>query len=225
MAIAFFCLRLLLVPLVDLGGRSAVAAAAAAKLDIVPSGGSLAWPTGASLQLPWVGIMSGTESELPARLFDPARAGNVAAGEFRHYYTSYFLRWLVLWTWWVGALLGGVLIYTYGGGLAEVPWGIVAGAVAGVAGSVTLGSLFLVVEIVPQALWGLLFAGHASGPAMLALWVFGVPLCWAACGALAGLFLVPVASCRRRLLRPVQKGVATLCRWCGLRRLEHLCGV
>ena len=223
MALAFVLVRLLLVPLMDLGGQSAVVAAAAAKLGIPPSNDSPLAAIGGWLELPWGRILIGAEGSLPAAWFNPAQAGEISVREFRHYFASYFLRRLVLWTWWVGAVVGGIVLVRHGG-LANFPWGVIAGAVAGVAGSITLGSLFLVVEIVPHALWAFLFSGQAGG---LALWMWVVCAlgCWAGCGAVAGFLLSLAAPSRRHLVVPVQRMVASLCRLCGLRGLARACGV
>ncbi len=188
LAIAFLLVRLAFVPLIDLGERSALVAQAAAKLGVpLASDSPLSTLTG-SLQLPWVRILAGADGSLPAQLFNPAATGDVSVREFRHYYASYCLRFLTLWTWWLGAVLGGFLVFRRGGGWTSLPWGLVAGAVAGVAGSITVGSLFLVLEIVPHALWGLLFSG-ASGAGGFVLWLLLAPAAWAGCGAVAGALL------------------------------------
>ncbi|HWY88005.1 MAG TPA: hypothetical protein VNX28_14835, partial [Gemmataceae bacterium] len=161
MALAFVLLRLLLVPLVDLEGRSRVVAAAAAKLSIPVSRDAPVAELGGWLQLPWSHILTGADGGLATKWFaktlphDAPR--EVPMREFRHYFESYFLRLFVLYTWWLGAVAGAIVVVRHGGGFANLPWGIVAGAVAGVAASVTLGSLFLVVEVVPHALWDLVF--------------------------------------------------------------------
>ena len=107
--------------------------------------------------------------------------------------------------------------------MAQLPWGVVAGAVAGLAGSVTVGAFFLVIECVPQLLWGLLPA-TPIGSAGLLVWIIVALACWACCGALAGLLLSLLAPCRRLVVAPVQSGVARLCRLCGLRALGRACG-
>ena len=229
MALAFVLVRLLLVPLVDLEGRSAVVASAAAKLSIPPSRDGPPAQLGGWLQLPWSRILTGADDSLSTKWFAKTLPDDapreVPMREFRHYFESYFLRWFVFYTWWVGALAGGIVVVRHGGGLGNLPWGIVAGAVAGVAGSVTLGSLFLVVEIVPHALWDLVFAGQGGGFGLWIAWVLRALATWTVCGAAAGLLLSLAAPSHRHLVVPVQKMVAGLCRLCGLRGLAQSCGV
>jgi hypothetical protein len=224
MATAFFLLRLLLVLPADLGGRSAAAAAAAEKAGgFAPTVDSQLSTVGGWLQLPWAGILVGADSSLPAKFFKPDAVGEISGREFRHYFAGYFLRRLVLWTWWIGAVLGGLAVVRGGGGLPNLPWGVVAGAVAGVAGSVTLGSLFLVIEVVPHALWGLMFPRHGGGAGLVLVWVILALACWTCCGALFGLLFGAVAPLKRRALAPVQKLIAGIFRLCGLRGLAHAC--
>lgn len=224
MALAFLLVRLALVPIVDLGGRARVVAQAATKLGAAPAADSPLSTAGGSLQLPWGRILAGDDVGLPVAWFNPALTGELPAREFRHYFASYFLRYLTLWTWWLGAVLGATAVYRHAGGLANVPWGIVAGAVAGVAGSVTAGSAFLVLEIVPHVLWQVLFHEQGTGVGLAALWIVLAVVSWTCCGALAGLVLSPVGPLRRHVLMPVQRLVAGLCRLCGLRGLAMACG-
>jgi len=218
MAFAFFLVRLLLIPLVDLGGRSQVIESAVAKLGVSPALDGPLSSLGGWLQLPWGRIMTG-EGGLPTSWFNPAQTGELPTRELRHYFASYFLRRLIIWTWWLGAIGGGIILVRKGGSLANLPWGIVAGAMAGLAGSVTLGSVFLVLEIVPQLLWGLMLPGQGGGLGFLILWVLLALFCWACCGAFLGAVLGLIHPLRRNVVGPVQKMVTGICRICGLRAL------
>ncbi len=128
--------------------------------------------TGGWLQLPWNQILTGSERKLSGQIFDPAKkAESISMADFRYYFATYLLRRLVLWTWWLGAILGGFwVVHKAGGDWLQLPWGLIAGAAAGVAASVTLGSLFLIVEIVPHALAALVLSGHESGVGLLLFW-------------------------------------------------------
>src|SRR5262249_33687499 len=137
---------------------------------------------------------------------------------------SYFLRLFMLCTWWLGAVAGVIVVLRQGGGLGNLPWAIIAGTVAGGIGSVTVGSLFLVVEIVPHGLWEFVVPGEGGGLVLWLPWVLCALGCWAGCGAVVGLLLSLVAPCKRVLVAPVQKVVASLCRLCGLRGLAQACG-
>jgi hypothetical protein len=188
LAIAFFLVRLLLVPLVDLGGQAALATAAATKAGVATAVDSPLSATGGWLQLPWSQILTGSASHLSVQVFDPSRKSeSISASDFRYYFAIYLLRRLVLWTWWLGAVLGGFLVVRSGSDWAQLPWGVIAGAAAGAAGSVTLGSLFLIVEIVPHALAGMILSGHETGPGLLLFWEILALFCWTVCGALVGL--------------------------------------
>jgi hypothetical protein len=228
MALAFFLMRSLLVLLVDVEGQSSIAMAAAARLSIPVARDAPVAEFGGSLAMPWSRILSGADDRLSTRWFEKSRPGDVpreiSMREFRHYFASYLLRHMVFYTWWLGALAGAIVVYRHGGGFASVPWGILAGAVAGVAASVSLGCLFLVVDIVPHALWEQVFA-EQSGVGLWIVWIICAVASWTVCGALAGLILSLVAPCRRLLVIPVQYMVAGLCRLCGLRGLAQACGV
>src|SRR5581483_5490410 len=132
-----------------------------------------------------------------------------------------FLRRVVGWTWWLGPLLGGFVLYRLGG-WRECLWGVVAGSVVGVVAAATIASLFLVVEIVPHALWGTLLGSH-WGPVWWLFWVVVALASWAALGAGLGLFLHVIPPLRRVLLRPIQQALGSLCRMCGLRRMATYC--
>ena len=97
-----------------------------------------------------------------------------------------FVRHFVLATGWVGALLGLALIIRRGRWL-DIPWGIIAGAGAGVAVSGTLACLLPVLDWPARALWRLLPAGfsllgHSVWP-ITAAWVALAAACWAVLGA------------------------------------------
>jgi hypothetical protein len=223
MACAFFLVRLVLVPFVDFGAQAHAMADAATQLGVKPGEDSPLSTTAGRLQLPWNRILMGQEATLPAKIINPAQSGELSVPELRHYFTAYFLRRLALWTWWLGAVVGGLLMLRNGGGPAQLPWGIVAGAAAGFFGSITLGALFLVIECVPHFLWSLAPMG-SLGAAGLVLWIVLALLCWAACGALLGAVLGLLAPCKRMIVTPVQRTLARLCRLCGLRALGRACG-
>jgi hypothetical protein len=225
MMLAFVLLRLLLVPFADLGGWSRAAAAAAERLGVPTSSDSPLAAMGGWLRLPWERILVASDGRLPVSLFHPGQSGDISALEFRHYFAGYFLRWLVLWTWWIGAIAGALLMLRHGGGLANLPWGIIAGAVAGVAAGVTVGSMVLVMEVPPHVIWAAVAPGQGGGMGLLVLWLACALGCWAVYGVLAGLVLSLAPSWQRRLLMPVQRLVANLCRLCGLRGLAKACGL
>jgi hypothetical protein len=219
--LAFFLVRLALVPIADVGGRAGAVEAAARRLERPVVADSSLNKVGGWLQLPWTSILAGTEAKIPGTLFNPQATGEISAREFRHYYASLMIRNLILWTWWVGALAGAVLMWRQGGP-GDVAWGIVAGAVAGVMISATLASLFLVLEILPHFLANLIFSATASGVAAWLVWVFLALLGWTAIGVVAAALLAAIPPLRAAFLAPLQRGIARLCRLCRLHALERL---
>jgi hypothetical protein len=223
-AVALFLVRLVLVLPADFqarGSATAWAAAHTAQKDVssLPAD-SPARAVGGWLGLPWFPLLVGGDARLPDSLLG-GPAGPEQAREFRDNFVSRFLWVLVLWTGWVGAVLWPLFLLRRGGSTADVPWGIVSGAVLGLVASATLACLVLVGDLVPQLLWGVV---GTSGPVALLLgWVPLVLVCWAGMGALAGLLLYALGPVGRTLLAPVQGGLTWLFRMCGLPGLAELC--
>src|SRR5262249_30673642 len=99
-------------------------------------------------------------------------------------------------------------------------WGLIAGAVAGLAVAALLACAFLVIEIVPLALWSLWGGGNIG---LLLAWVLLALIYWTALGAALGLLLGWIAPLKRAVVAPVQRLLAGLCRLCGLRGLAAYC--
>ena len=156
---------------------------------------------------------------LAANCFDPAQTAELPTPELRHYFASYFLRRFMLWTWWIGAIAGAILVFANGGGFTDLPWGVVAGAAAGMALSVTVGSVFLVLDIVPLTIWNLVLSGRGGTIALLALWIVMAVVSWTVSGALIGAILSAIPKLRGYTVLPVHDGFAAICRFCGLRKL------
>jgi hypothetical protein len=130
-----------------------------------------------------------------------------------------FVRHVVLATWWLGAVLGFLLLRKRGSRGSDVLFGIVAGGVAGVAGSATLACLMPALDALPRALLHQLAralggASGVGGPvvAWTAAWVAVALLCWIALGAAAGLVLTCAGSGGARLLNRVERGLAAVFR-------------
>jgi hypothetical protein len=208
MAMALLLLRLLLAPLVDLYARGSAFQSAWGGTH-----GGLDW-----LQVPWLSVFLGSGSAgLDAQAAGDLAMGAVRTREFRDQFVGAFVRIVTLWTWWVGAVGGVVFLLRRGGSAVDLPWGIVAGAVAGVAGGATLACAILLGDLLPSVVWGLAAGGLASGAAGLALWIGLASICWMVLGAGLGFVLTLLGPLGRVLLAPVQNAMSGLCRLCGLR--------
>jgi hypothetical protein len=223
MTTIFVCLtlRVLLIPFVDLMGRSSVAANAAIKLGIEPKKDSKFEAIGGWLELPWLPILGSSDpnAKFPAEVFQPGSNAEVSTLEFRHYFASYFIRWFVLRTWWIGAIFGVIFVLQRGGGALDVPWGVVAGAFAGFAVSATLAAFFLVAEMIPHTLWHLAVGGAHGGVGFLVLWTLVAVFCWLLVGIALGIVLPLIGPLRRLLINPFQGLIAGGFRVVGMRTL------
>jgi hypothetical protein len=121
-----------------------------------------------------------------------------------------YLRLLVLATWWVGALVGFALVCgakrrARGGEAVALPtfragsdllMGVVAGAMLGVIGAVTVGCVVTAVDFLPRALAASMASSDGSAFGGTLLWLVLVLLWWAALGAALG--LLPMLGKRGR---------------------------
>jgi hypothetical protein len=145
--------------------------------------------------------------------------------EYLASFVKYFLATFILWTWWLGAALGILLLWRKGAGWKDLSCGAVAGAVAGLIGSASFACLFLVIDRLPRMLWeateGLpVPAGFAGleGPDFVS-WLAVAAGCWMALGAVIGLLFGWVSQLHEVLLAPVEKSLAVFFRVLGLRRV------
>ncbi len=209
-------LRVLLIPFVDFLGRHVVVTTAAQKLGVQAKPGSPITETGGWLKLPWLPILAGVDGKISAREFQADGKDELSMLDFRHYFVSYFIRWFVLATFWVGAIVGAILVITRGGGALDVPWGFIAGAVAGLAFSATLAAFFLVAELLPHALWHVIFGTSSSGIGYLILWLLLAIICWFIVGLVVGALLPWIGPLRRLLIDPFQSMIAGTFRVLGM---------
>lgn len=218
--LAFFLLRLVLAPLIDGYARGAATHAAAERVASVAPAAKFG-EFGGWLQLPWAPTLLDTDAAALDEFLGPPAPGTQAnqarVRDFRDYFSGYFVRILTLWTWWLGALLGAGVVLRRGGNWLDVPWGLIAGAVAGVAVSATLGCLILVGDLVPHFLWDITLRSQGGGAGLLILWMMLAVFCWTLLGALVGLALTLLGPLGQVLLVPIQTPVAGLFRLAGLR--------
>lgn len=130
-----------------------------------------------------------------------------------------FVKHFVLTTWWVGALVGFLLARRQQSRRTDPLWGLCAGAGAGLAGAATLACLLPVLDSVPRLVWRTVvpagmpaWLGTGLGVALAAAW-------WAIAGALGTWVLAHGTTSGKRLAGELQKGLAKLCRRCGLQGL------
>jgi hypothetical protein len=130
-----------------------------------------------------------------------------------------FLKLFVLATWWLGGILGVVLVWRRGGRWTDLICGAVAGAALGVIASATLGCALIVVDALPRFL-----LAKAVGPrpgtspwVWTPVWALLAVACWTALGGALGL-LLSVAGPGRLLLGAAAAPLAGVFRACGLDR-------
>ena len=111
--------------------------------------------------------------------------------------------------------MGASLLWRRGNRKTDFVYGLISGAVVGVVGSATLACVLPGLDWLPRLLWG-----KTSGPAQLGkpLWIALAVASWTLWGALAGFVLGCTSELGGRLLGPVARALAWLCRLCGLKR-------
>jgi hypothetical protein len=163
-------------------------------------------------------------ADLWARLIgNPERnplPGTLAAWLVSPEHDEHFFRLFVLATWWIGALVGVVLVRQRGGRLSDLPLGALAGSVAGMGGAATLASVLTLIDNLPRLLLrGLPLASGGSVPLGTILWCITALLCWTVLGGVLGLVLGSFGRSGLRVLATVSGPAAWLARLCGLGRM------
>jgi len=194
-------------------------------------------PVKASVARPFlVGAMAGLvfrlllaiPGDLYARLL-MAETGKGTAGTFASWLQSpvlgdAFLKHFVLATWWLGAVAGAVLLWRRGSRIIDALYGLIAGAMAGLAGSATFACLLPGLDSLPRFVWyeigkatGLL---NSSGYGFLwtILWIILATVCWAMLGAVAGFVLGSMGRAGATVLAGLGEFVSRALRLCGLKR-------
>lgn len=128
-----------------------------------------------------------------------------------------FLRMFVLATWWIGAITGAILVRQRGGRWADLGFGVIAGSVAGAAGSATVGCLLVLGDALPRELLRIVLGDQQMGPGgAVPLWLLTALTLWTLLGAGVG-FVLGVFG---------RAGAAVLSLWAGpLAWLLRLCGM
>jgi hypothetical protein len=138
-------------------------------------------------------------------------------GDFGDLYVRSFVSVVALSTWWLGAAAGVLIVRRRGGTLADLPWALIAGAVAGLIGGASLACLVLTGDLLPGWIWMLHEGGPVTGPGALVPWLLLVLLSWTLQGAVLGLVLELLGPWGRLIVTPLRYGLARLCGLCGLR--------
>lgn len=102
-----------------------------------------------------------------------------------------FLRVFTWYTWWIGILIGAVLLWRRRTRATDIFSGIVAGSLAGVVAAVTFASIVNVVDVIPRQVYSTLFATSTiSSPVTGTIfWILLALACWLIIGGVAGLVL------------------------------------
>jgi hypothetical protein len=132
-----------------------------------------------------------------------------------------FFRLFVLATWWVGALVGMVLVRQHGGGFVDLLRGAIAGSFAGLGVAATLASAMTIIDGVPRSVLRIVSVSTAGHSVFLGtvLWCSTALFCWTLLGAFAGLTLGVSGQSGKRLLALLCSPVAWTVRLCGMRAL------
>jgi hypothetical protein len=219
MVVMCLALRVVMIPVADLWGRSSVARTTATKLlGSAPTADSKFAAWGGWLEVPWLPILGGSDREFKADIFQPGSSQMLKAADFRHYFASYFIRGFVLTTFWIGGIAGAILVLRRGGGVLDIPWGLIAGAFAGLIVSATIAAFFLAVETIPHTIWHLA-VGPKNGVGFLALWILVSLLCWVAVAVILGIVVPILPPLRRLLIDPFQGMIAAVFSTVGMKSL------
>jgi hypothetical protein len=171
---------------------------------------------------------------LPVDVF--ARLPGSESGTYDHWLAAPsldggFARRFVLATWWLSAMLGGMRLWQHGSRWRDVPFGIVAGTVAGIIASASLASLWPMLDAPARWIWrGLapLVQGHsiaAQGWLWTPLWIVTATLTWAAIGAMLSVVLGLFGNTRQRLLGFMAKPLLWVCELFGWKRVQGLLAI
>jgi hypothetical protein len=231
--LVFLLVRLALVPVIDVYGRGAAASYAFVKVSPErepEQRPSVMW--GGWLNLPWTRLYLSSAPEVldkqlgtwqeqaavQALMLRPEDRTNPAdrTREFRERYAAYLLRVTVIGTWWIGAVLG-VLVLWRRGGILDAPWGLIAGTAAGVAASATIGCVVMLGELGLHWLWETVSGSGST--VLLPVWVLMAVGWWTFLGLVLGVVLAAIGPLGQPVAAPMQGLFAGAFRLAGLRRL------
>jgi hypothetical protein len=130
-----------------------------------------------------------------------------------------YLRRFVFFTWWLGPLLGALVLWRREGKAADVIYGALAGTLAGVAAAATAACVMTAGDGVPRRLLAALGQKLGESPWVgTPLWLLLVALWWAALGAATGMVLWLAGQRGRRLLAHFARPLTGLLELFGMKR-------
>lgn len=132
-----------------------------------------------------------------------------------------YLRLFVLATWWLGALAGVVYVWRGGGKATDWFCGLLAGAVAGLAGAATVGCLLVLGDLLPRLLMSALaMAGLGEMVAAVStpLWLVLTVATWTFHGVWVSAVLVPLGRRGADVVAAVASPLSGMCRAFGQHR-------
>ncbi len=183
-AFGFLLFRLLLAPIVDGAIRPASVASAMARTKVVLDSENPLQQTAGWLKISWARLLLGRDAENPNISLRSSEGGTVKVAEIFPVFLSYWNRWFLLASAWAGPILLGLWTWRKGG-VQEVYWGVVAGTVLGLIVGATVGSAWLVLDVIPHGLFETLI-GPASGWGPWLAWVALASMCWGGFGVVLG---------------------------------------
>ena len=131
-----------------------------------------------------------------------------------------FLRLFVLATWWVGPLLGAWFARRQGGKWTDVGCALLAGSVAGLAGSATVGCLLVAGDGVPRLGLSMLLGSRTLSAGLATpLWIVITLGWWLLVGGGLGLVLALSGTTARGVLVRGASPLSGLARLCGLNKI------
>jgi hypothetical protein len=138
---------------------------------------------------------------------------------------EHFIRHFVLSTWWLGSVMGFVLLWRQRSHWSDTFFGGIAGAVVGISGGASLACLLALIDSVPRIAWrelnGVIGGTRLAGAGWLwtPAWIILASLCWTVVGALAGFLLRIAGPAGVECLAGAARPVAWLCALFGLKRV------
>jgi hypothetical protein len=166
-------------------------------------------------------LLLAVPGDLCARLLTGLTARGTAGSFVRWLETpeagGVFFKPFVLLTCWLGALAGVILLWRRGNRRIDVLYGLVAGAMAGLAGSATFACLLPSLDALPRFVWQQI--GNPAGWMWIVPWIALAALCWTVQGAVIGFVLGCLGRPGAIAVGCMAEAVSWVFRLCGMKRV------